>query len=216
MFAKKKKIDSVDTKDIILQTAARLFAEKGFEAVSIRELSKEADVNIAMIAYHFGSKDGLFKAIIADKIPKSTAQLKNLQMSDGNAWDKISATIDIYIEKMFSNGAINKLIFRELSLEQRPEHREVILSGLEKNWTIIKAFIKDGQKSGLFKKDIDSSLTVISLFSTMSMLVNTTCLAARFLNESDEKMVFSETSKLRVKTHLKSMLKSHLFITSPI
>ncbi len=151
MFIKKKKIEATDTREILLQTASRLFAEKGFEAVSIRELSKEANVNIAMIAYHFGSKEGLFKAIVGEKIPKMTAQLKNIQKSEGTAWDKISAIIDIYIERMFNNGVFNKLVFRELSLEQRPEHRETILSGVEGNWKIVKTFIEEGQKNGLFK-----------------------------------------------------------------
>ena len=216
MFTKKKKTEATDSREVILQTASRLFAEKGFEAVSIRELSKEANVNIAMIAYHFGSKEGLFKAIIGDKIPKMAAQLKNIQKSEGTAWDKISAIIDIYIERMFNNGVFNKLVFRELSLEQRPEHRETILAGVEGNWKIVKTFIEEGQKNGLFKSDIDAELTMASLFSTIFLIVNTPCIAARMMNEKDEKIMFSETNKTRLRQHLKSMMRAHLFINQTI
>ena len=46
-----------DKRDYILDVAERLFAEQGFEAISIREISKAADINIAMVSYYFGSKE---------------------------------------------------------------------------------------------------------------------------------------------------------------
>ena len=50
----------------IMETAIRLFAQKGFNAVGVRELAREAGVNLSMINYFYGSKKGLFRAILAD------------------------------------------------------------------------------------------------------------------------------------------------------
>jgi AcrR family transcriptional regulator len=47
-----------------MRTAERLFAERGIDAVSIRDITSEADVNTASIHYHFGSKAGLVNAIL--------------------------------------------------------------------------------------------------------------------------------------------------------
>ena len=52
MVTKKKKIDTQDTRELLLKAASKLFAEKGFEAVTTRNLAEAADVNIAMIAYY--------------------------------------------------------------------------------------------------------------------------------------------------------------------
>jgi AcrR family transcriptional regulator len=52
------------TKDRLLDAAEQLFANKGFENVSIRELASEADVNIAAINYHFQGKENLFREVI--------------------------------------------------------------------------------------------------------------------------------------------------------
>jgi TetR/AcrR family transcriptional regulator, regulator of cefoperazone and chloramphenicol sensitivity len=50
------------TRDRILKTAERLFAERGFNGVSVRELAAAASVNIASIGYHFRSKERLYVA----------------------------------------------------------------------------------------------------------------------------------------------------------
>jgi AcrR family transcriptional regulator len=55
--------DTKDTKERILDAAERIFAEHGFDACSIREITAEASVNLASVHYHFGSKEGLIKAV---------------------------------------------------------------------------------------------------------------------------------------------------------
>jgi AcrR family transcriptional regulator len=51
------------TRQRILRTAERLFAERGFNGVSMRELASEAQVNLASIGYHFESKEGLLSEV---------------------------------------------------------------------------------------------------------------------------------------------------------
>ena len=52
-----------ETRAQLLDAGMSLFAERGFDAVSTRELARAANVNLAAIAYHFGSKQGLSMAI---------------------------------------------------------------------------------------------------------------------------------------------------------
>jgi len=53
----------LDTKEVILDAAEKLFAEKTYSAVSLRELTQAAGVNLAAVNYHFGSKDALLIAL---------------------------------------------------------------------------------------------------------------------------------------------------------
>ncbi len=71
----KKEIESpeLEPKERIMEAAIRLFAQRGFDAVGVRELAKEAGVNLAMINYFYGSKKGLFKAILAHFFDSYTA-----------------------------------------------------------------------------------------------------------------------------------------------
>src|SRR3979411_1779711 len=55
--------DEDGTRERILRTAERLFAERGFSGVSVRELAAAAQVNIASIGYHFNNKEGLLSEV---------------------------------------------------------------------------------------------------------------------------------------------------------
>lgn len=61
-----------NSKQKILNAATKLFAHKGFDAVSVREICKEANANLCLISYHFGGKQELYNAIIDDLIEKQT------------------------------------------------------------------------------------------------------------------------------------------------
>jgi TetR/AcrR family transcriptional regulator, regulator of cefoperazone and chloramphenicol sensitivity len=76
----KMKRPSEITRDRILKTAVRLFAERGYEATSIRTLAAKAHVNQAAINYHFKTKDGLYQEVLRDAIHALTEdQLSHAQ-----------------------------------------------------------------------------------------------------------------------------------------
>ncbi len=59
------------TKAVVLATAERLFAEQGLRAVSVRDITAAAGVNLASVNYHFGSKD----ALVFEIFRRRTAEL---------------------------------------------------------------------------------------------------------------------------------------------
>jgi AcrR family transcriptional regulator len=58
--------ETKDPKQRILETATSLFAQKGYAAVGVREIAKNADVNISMISYYFKGKVGVLKTILEE------------------------------------------------------------------------------------------------------------------------------------------------------
>src|SRR5215470_13225201 len=70
----------LDTKSKILDAAEKLFGIKGFEATSLRDITAEAQVNLAAVNYHFQSKDSLIDAVIARRIePVNRRRLEMLE-----------------------------------------------------------------------------------------------------------------------------------------
>lgn len=65
-------MNAADTKTKILKTAHKLFAEKGFGGVGVREISKVADVNISAVNYHFQNKENLYFETMQMSITETT------------------------------------------------------------------------------------------------------------------------------------------------
>ncbi len=69
---------SAATAASLARVAARLFAERGFDATSVREIAEAAGVTKPTLYYHFGSKQGLGEAILTRPMARMTQQLLGL------------------------------------------------------------------------------------------------------------------------------------------
>jgi AcrR family transcriptional regulator len=93
----------------IVEAAGRLFGERGFDGVSVRELARSARVNGAAINYHFGGKEGLYHAVlrrlIDDTEPMFTPMVARLrdgaERAKGDS-DALAALIDIFVAGILS------------------------------------------------------------------------------------------------------------------
>ncbi|MPY24094.1 TetR/AcrR family transcriptional regulator [Shewanella psychropiezotolerans] len=78
-----------DTKTRILDAAEKLFAERGFSETSLRLITSKAEVNLASVNYHFGSKKELIRAVLARYLdvfmPAASSEIVSLQSSDKDA-----------------------------------------------------------------------------------------------------------------------------------
>ena len=166
-----------------------------------------------MIAYYFGSKEKLFEAIIDERLPKTREMLLGFLESNMHPWDKLYAVLDAHIERIFEGNAFTKLIYRELSLQQRPVHSERILDGIMANWAVMYKIVEEGQQKGVFRTDIDVTMTLATSFGSIVQIVNTPCILARAMQKTDENAALSEETKARLKVHLKQMIHSHISVT---
>jgi AcrR family transcriptional regulator len=70
------------TKERILDTAETLFAEKGFQAVSVREITSAAKCNLAAVNYHFGNKENLYLEVFRSRwVPRAKRVQESFRQS---------------------------------------------------------------------------------------------------------------------------------------
>ena len=84
--ARKSKPDSRSAagKDRLLLVAMKLFAEQGFDSVTVRDISSAANVSVGLINHHFRSKDGLRKAVDDYFINRTGAAIERALEASGN------------------------------------------------------------------------------------------------------------------------------------
>ena len=93
----------LDTKERLLDVAERLFAEHGFDTVSLRSITAEAGANLAAVNYHFGSKQALISAVVARWVePVNRKRLELLDQvqrgGEGEAEQIVGAFLDPVME----------------------------------------------------------------------------------------------------------------------
>ena len=77
------------TKDSIMAAAMRLFAERGLRLVTVREICKAANVNVALVNYHFRNKNGLYQACVERLFHENTGDALcsiDATVSDARSW----------------------------------------------------------------------------------------------------------------------------------
>lgn len=78
--------DEASTRERLLLKAAELFAQLGFESVSMRDLTRAAGVNLAAVNYHFGSKEALIEEVVARLMrPVNDERLAQLDAAEAAA-----------------------------------------------------------------------------------------------------------------------------------
>lgn len=90
----------MSTKDRILDTAERLFAEHGYDATSLRQVTREAEVNLAAVHYHFGSKIDLLRAVFGRRVDhinaERLAQLESVERAAGEQPASLEAILEAF------------------------------------------------------------------------------------------------------------------------
>ena len=79
------------TKENIMAVAMRLFAEKGLKLVTVREICKAANVNVALVNYYFHNKNGLYQACVERLFHENTGDelcTIDATVSDAKSWRK--------------------------------------------------------------------------------------------------------------------------------
>lgn len=88
-----------DTKEKILNVALELISQKGLEGTSIRDIAKNADVNLAAVNYHFSSKQGLYLEIIRRSYFNVSKEIEKLSHNYSTTEDLAVAVFEMFMEK---------------------------------------------------------------------------------------------------------------------
>lgn len=188
----------------IIQAAERLFAVKGFEGASVRDIAHEANTNVSMISYYFGSKEKLMEAVFDTRMEGSRAQLEALyNNAELNAFGKINGLIDAYVLKLTNQPHFNKIWMREQVESQTCIISDKITAVRDRNYAVLGQIVREGQDTGEFKREVDASLMMALLVGTTNQVL---------ANSSHYKRVhgLEAMSEDEFRNHIQETLTSYL------
>jgi TetR/AcrR family transcriptional regulator len=97
-------------RDRLLCAAVELFARKGYSATTVREIVDAAGVTKPVLYYHFGSKEGVYLALMGDALSAFEAALESGLKACGNARDRIVRVLGDGLDLILSNLDMVRLV----------------------------------------------------------------------------------------------------------
>jgi len=154
----------------ILEVATKLFSEKGYSNISIRDVCRQAGTTAPMIYYYFGSKKGLFNAVASRRITmKEFIQSLKKETDVSSPRKGIISFIGTYLAS-FPESAFDPGLYMRETAQLDPESTERINRELEEIRGIATALVDRGVRRGAFRK-IDSSKAADFLIGMLNHVV---------------------------------------------
>ncbi len=206
-MSKVKQDEKEKSKVRILNSAIKLFAQKGYDGVGIREICKDANANICMISYFWGGKEGLYKGIIDSLVEKQTQLAKtfidfDIEPSTLNKKEQINLlfkTFDNMVDFIYGNEFSHHTI--RVLIAAQHEKRVELTSPL---FVYIKKLI-----ANIFDKDINDKDVTYKFVFLIAQLNSALVMPAFSLGQL-KKDSFDKTDTEIIKKNIKLYLNALL------
>ena len=108
-----------ETRDRLFKAAERLFAERGFKRVTVRDICRAARANVAAVNYHFGDKLGLYRDVLQAAIDtmRATSDAAREAGTGQPAEEQLRRYVSVFVHRVLGPGhdTVHKLINREMN-----------------------------------------------------------------------------------------------------
>jgi AcrR family transcriptional regulator len=160
-------------KEKIIDAALEQFYHQGFAGTTVRQIAKEADVNVALISYYFGGKKGLLEQLMIQFYEGYFLTIEKKELSLAEASDRVTMkecflqVIEASFEYLFNSYKMTRFIYRELTVDSMLI-REVMTTYLAKEKYYYAMLLEEAVEKGeLIHHDVE--MMVLQLLNALYM-----------------------------------------------
>lgn len=150
--------DGEQTRLAILEAAQQVFAERGFAGASLRDLAEAAGVTRSLIHHHFGSKEGLWLAVVDHLFAdygKRQGEILDRSFLDLVGFEESARVLFAFLQEKPNFVRLHAWANASNTVQQPA--RELALRGTER--------LREMQEQGIMRDDIDPASALIALFN---------------------------------------------------
>jgi len=149
----------------ILEAAEILFAQKGFDAVSMSAIASLANTSKPNIYHHFKNKHDLYLAVIKTAVRRSSTLLDALEDSPGTFRQRLTEFSAGQLNNILGHKRSTQLILRETLSEGSKHGQEITGLVVGDVFNRLVAMVRQGQQEKEFREDIDPTLAAFMIVS---------------------------------------------------
>lgn len=139
-----------DTKDKIFATAAHLFAQKGYNGVSMREISEQSGVTKPTIYYYFGSKEGIYEELIETGMQYVISSFERIVQIEASAKEKLVMMTKTFFQISIDAPEFSKFFMTIVTPLSDNEIVDKFKRKMKHQGNAIMSVIEQGVESGEF------------------------------------------------------------------
>ena len=154
----------------IMDVAARIFSQKGYEATSIQEIAEEVGILKGSLYYYIDTKEDLLFGVIKEAYDAALGVIEDLDRRAGTALELIDDLMCRHVEVFAATYLQSSVFFQEFRALS-PERQKTIREAGEVYSRFLRQQIVRGQEAGEINPDIDprlASIGIIGMLNSMS------------------------------------------------
>lgn len=150
------------TRAELIAAGRKLFGRRGFDGASVRAITREAKANLGAVTYHFGSKHGLYAAVLEDGLRPMSERVQVAAASGGTALERMLRIVEAYFEHFETHPDLPHLLLQEVAAGKQPP--TVVLDIIKGVRETIADLQVEGEADGSVRPG-DPVLTALSVVS---------------------------------------------------
>lgn len=202
--SKSKKVESSpspeNTKQALLDAAVSLFAEKGFDGTTVKDISDKAGVNVSLVSYHFEGKEGLYRTCMM-QFGSHRLEAAQRILQAPTTLEECRVRFEMFIEDMIvwwlEQPNLCKIVQRESQMNF-PIAKDVFENTFLKTFDTFIAFVKSGQQKKFLRADVDVPMVAGIIFGGLVSSMEKKDLSAKYFGMSMEDAEFRKKMKQQI------------------
>jgi TetR/AcrR family transcriptional regulator, cholesterol catabolism regulator len=160
-----------ERREHLVKLAAELFAQKGFQATTVREIADEAGILSGSLYHHFDSKESIVDEILSNFFDELMAANKATIEKGADPRETISELVRICFGTLEPHRAAITVMQNDWNYLKQFERFDYLTKAEAETEKLWVDQIKLGQQTGLFREDIDPKLTYLMIRDTIWVAV---------------------------------------------
>jgi AcrR family transcriptional regulator len=151
----------------IIEAAAQVFSEKGYHGATTQDIADVLKIRQASLYYYFPSKEVALELVCMRGVEGFYETEKAIFEGPGTATERLSGLIRAHISPLLDRGNFMKVFLTQRQFLPAHSRRKVrkVSRGIE---AIFEAVLKQGQRNGEFRADLDTRLATLSILSVVN------------------------------------------------
>lgn len=154
------------TRETLIRAGRALFALRGYDGTSVRAITRDAGANLGAVTYHFGSKQGLYEAVLERALGGLMERVRRSTV-DEDPLDRVGTVIRTMFDYLGDNPDLPQLMLQEIAAGKAPPPPVVALLGTIRS--VLGEVIRAGQARGTIRDGVPELMAISTVIQPVHL-----------------------------------------------